>query len=112
MAEGQHRDILRVIEPGLWNLRMRDGSESERICLMNARPLIQLRHPALRCRQIVVNQDEDELTIQYACSGQGFGRTRLRIESPRLIQVETQGVAGKSPFDFAVEARRVGACNG
>ena len=49
-------------------------------------------------------------TVSYTCAGQGSGRTRLRLESARLVQVESSGIAGKLPFDFTAEARRVGSC--
>ena len=37
--------MLDRIEPGLWELKMRDGGRSERLCLNDGRRLIQLRHP-------------------------------------------------------------------
>jgi hypothetical protein len=50
-------------------------------------------------------------TVHYSCPGSGWGRTTVRVETPRLARVETQGIAGKAPFAFTAEARRVGACD-
>lgn len=111
-AEDLRLQALQRMEPGLWSLRLRGSSASERICLADGRRLIQLRHRRLSCRQVIVADDPDELTVHYTCPGQGFGRTHLRVESARLVQVESQGIAEKQPFDFAVEARRVGDCGG
>ena len=102
--------MLDRLEPGMWELRMREGGGVERLCLDDGRRLIQLRHPNLPCRQFVVEDDAVSVTVHYTCTGQGSGRTHLRFESPRLIQVESQGIAAKLPFDFVAEARRVGSC--
>ncbi|QGN56430.1 hypothetical protein GKE62_11510 [Novosphingobium sp. Gsoil 351] len=102
--------MLDRLDPGMWEIRMRDSRQSERVCLEDGRRLIQLRHPNLTCRQFVVEDEPGSVTIHYVCPGQGSGRTRLRFETPRLVQVESAGVASRLPFDFAAEARRVGDC--
>ena len=109
-AAAQGLATLGQLEPGLWELKMRDDGRSERICVPDARRLIQLRHPSASCRQIAVKDDPNSVTIHYSCAGRGTGRTRLRLESARLIQLETSGVADNLPFDVIAEARRVGAC--
>jgi|SRR5688572_24473866 hypothetical protein len=110
LAQGVQLAMLDRLEPGLWELRARDGGRTERVCLDDGRRLIQLRHPNLSCRQFVVEDEANAVTVHYTCNGQGSGRTHLRFESPRLVQIESQGVASKLPFDFAAEARRIGSC--
>lgn len=110
IAQGVQLAMLDRIEPGLWELKMRDGGRSERLCLDDGRRLIQLRHPQVACRQFVVEDATSAVTVSYSCTGQGTGRTRLRFESPRLIQLESSGIANKLPFDVVAEARRVGSC--
>ena len=102
--------MLDRLEPGMWELKMRDGGRSERLCLDDGRRLIQLRHPQVPCRQFVVEDAASAVTVSYTCTGQGSGRTRLRFESPRLVQIESSGIANKLPFDVIAEARRVGSC--
>jgi hypothetical protein len=72
--------------------------------------LIQLRHPNRVCRQFVVEDEPASVTVHYSCPGQGSGRTHLRFEAPRLVQIESQGFASQLPFDFEAEARRIGDC--
>ncbi len=110
LAQGVQLAMLDRIEPGLWELKMRDGGRSERLCLDDGRRLIQLRHPQAACRQFVVEDTAASVTVSYTCTGQGTGRTRLRFESPRLVQLESSGIANKLPFDVVAEARRVGSC--
>lgn len=110
LAQGVQLAMLDRLEPGMWELRARQGGRTERVCLDDGRRLIQLRHPNLPCRQFVVEDEATAVTVHYTCNGQGSGRTHLRFESPRLVQIETQGVASKLPFDFTAEARRIGSC--
>lgn len=110
-AQGVHLGMLDRLAPGLWEVRLHDGGQAERFCLENGRRLIQLRHPNLNCRQFVVEDGPVAVTVHYTCPGQGSGRTHLRFESPRLVQIESSGFASQLPFDFAAEARRVGDCD-
>ena len=110
IAQGVQLAMLDRLEPGMWELKMRDGGRSERLCLDDGRRLIQLRHPQVPCRQFVVEDAASAVTVSYTCTGQGSGRTRLRFESPRLVQIESSGIANKLPFDVIAEARRVGSC--
>jgi hypothetical protein len=109
-AQGLQLAMLDRLEPGLWELREHDGGGVQRICVDDGRRLIQLRHAGLPCRQLVAEDTAAAVTVHYSCPGQGSARTHLRFESPRLVQVESSGVAGKLPFDFSAEARRVGSC--
>lgn len=105
--------MLDQIEPGRWEIRLRDGSRrTYPICVDNGRKLIQLRHDALNCDRLIVDDQADEVTVQYTCRGRGYGRTNIRRETGRLVQIETQGIAEGLPFDFAAEARRTGDCGG
>ncbi len=103
--------MLDQLEPGRWEVRLRDGSaRASQVCLDNGRKLIQLRHEALICERLVVDDRPDQVTVQYTCRGRGYGRTTIRRETGRLVQIETQGIAEGLPFDFAAEARRMGDC--
>lgn len=103
--------MLDQLEPGRWEVRLRDGSgRTSQACLDNGRKLIQLRHEALICERLVVEDRADQVTVQYTCRGRGYGRTTIRRETGRLVQIQTQGIAEGLPFDFAAEARRMGDC--
>jgi hypothetical protein len=103
--------MLDRLEDGDWELRLRDEpGEPRRICLSDARRLIQLRHPGQSCASVVVEDTPDAVTVQYTCRGRGYGRTHIRREADNLVQIDSQGIARGSPFSFAAEARRVGSC--
>lgn len=104
--------MLDRLEPGRWELASRDGSRNrERICLRDARRLLQLQHAAGRCEQLVVDDSTTEVTVQYSCKGQGYGRTTIRRETNRLVQIESQGIADGLPFEFSAEGRYLGPCS-
>lgn len=112
-AQGQHRELtmLDQLSDGRWDLHSRGKpDEVQHLCLRNGRTLIQLRHPEQPCDRLVVEDQANSVTVQYTCKGRGYGRTRIKRESDRLIQLETQGIAGGLPFDFSAEGRRVGDC--
>lgn len=111
LAQGGTRlALFDRVESGLWEVRTRDGGGVQRICLNDTWRLIQLRHPGAACRQFVVEDGANAATVQYVCTGQGSGRTEVRFESPRLLQIASQGIAARAPFEITAEARRVGAC--
>ena len=112
-ASGQKQPLamLDQLERGRWELRMRDASGSiQSLCLGDGRRLIQLRHPLNSCERYIVDDSADDVTVQYTCRGRGYGRTHIRRETGRLVQIETQGIADGLPFNFVAEGRRVGDC--
>lgn len=112
-AHGQRPSLsmLDEIERGGWELRERGGDASVRnICLDNARRLIQLRHPGQPCSSVVVEDKADQVTVQYTCRGQGYGRTQIRRETNSLIQIDTQGIVNGLPFSYSAEGRKTGGC--
>ena len=104
--------MLDQLEVGRWELRERTASQSQRQCLPSGRRLIQLRHPGAHCDMFVVEDGSTQVVVQYTCQGHGYGRTRVRRETNRLVQIDSQGLADGLPFEFSVEARRIGDCTG
>jgi hypothetical protein len=99
------------IRPGGWQLRALDGSAPpRRICLTDPAELIQLRHPGASCSRFVLDNDASTATVHYTCTGAGYGRTTIKVETPELIRVESQGLINQAPFQVALEGRRVGSC--
>lgn len=110
LAQRAQLDGLAHLEPGLWEVRSRDRAQPpEQICIRDGRQLIQLRHRRQNCERFVVADRPNDMTIQYTCHGQGYGRTDIHRSSNRLVQIETQGIADGLPFHFAAEARWLAA---
>lgn len=99
------------IRAGEWQLRATDKSEPvRRVCMSDPAELVQLRHPGLPCSRFVVTNEPRQAAIHYTCTGAGYGRTTIKVETPDLIQIESQGLNNRAPFEITYEARRTGSC--
>lgn len=103
--------MLDRLEKGSWQLRERgkDGVALT-MCLGDARRMIQLEHPRANCSRYIIEDRPNSVTVHYTCPGAGHGRTTIRSETNRLVQIDTQGIAEGRPFSQAFEARRSGPC--
>jgi hypothetical protein len=103
--------MLDQLQSGTWEIRQcGTGTSIERLCVQDGRSLIQLRHRHPNCERQVVNDSTSEVAVQYTCREHGYGLTRIRKETDRLVQIDSQGVANGQPFSFLAEGRRVGDC--
>lgn len=110
-ARGAIPVALSRIEPGQWVLRDTDGSgELRRICVTDPNALIQVAHPRTMCSRFVIADDPNAAVVHYTCPGAGHGHTAIKVETPRLIQIETQGLLNGMPFQWSLEGRRIGTC--
>jgi len=103
--------MLDTLDRGGWEVRFRDGSSVRKVCVRTGREFIQLRHTEGGCNRFVVEDEATNVTVQYTCRGNGYGRTHIRKESGGLVQIDSQGIAGGQPFQFTAEARQTGSCN-
>jgi sarcosine oxidase gamma subunit len=100
-----------ALQPGQWTLRDRESpSESRSLCVTDTHALLQVRHGAAVCSRFVIASDAHMATVHYTCPGTGHGRTTIRVENPRLVQIETQGIVKNEPFSIMWEGRRTGEC--
>lgn len=103
--------MLDRLDPGRWEVRSREPGElPQRMCLAGGQRLIQLRHPDLACERFVIQDSLNEVVVQYTCKGRGYGRTHIRRETGRLVQIDSRGIANGLPFEFSAEGRRIGDC--
>jgi hypothetical protein len=99
------------LQPGQWALTVRDDpAESRSICIADPHALLQIEHSRASCSRFVIANSLREATVHYTCPGRGHGRTTVRTETPRLAQIETQGIVSGAPFSMVFEARRTGDC--
>ena len=102
--------MLARLESGQWELRGPGNRAIASLCLGNPIQLTQPQHGGVQCTRDVVAADADSITVNYACPGVGRGRTTIRFETPRLIQIDSQGLDRGTPFALRAEARRTGPC--
>lgn len=109
-AQSSALAMLSGLNKGEWTITFRDGTASQQICVRNGAELIQLKHSDQNCSRFVIEDNATEVTVQYTCRGNGYGRTTVRRETGALVQIDTQGIEGGRPFDLSAEARRTGSC--
>lgn len=110
-AQAPHMSLqaLDRLEPGLWRIEA-EGRPARTMCLSDPAALTQVVHEGPTCRRFVIANEPRSATVHYSCAAAGWGRTTVRVDNPREVQIRTQGISGRDPFDFAAEARRSGPC--
>lgn len=98
------------IELGEWSLRAPDGAQ-RRLCIADRWAVLQIMHGNTQCEHFVMENTPRATTIRYTCPNHGHGRTRITVDTPRVIDIDTQGVADGQPFSEQFEGRRIGNCN-
>lgn len=109
VAAGQPTS-LRGTSGGLWEISGLPGHGAVRQCVSSTRMLAQFEHRRESCPQAVINEAGDTTVIQYNCPSGGFGRSDVKVLTPRSLRIETQGISGGLPFHYTLQARRVGEC--
>jgi hypothetical protein len=100
----------RALQPGLWRIEVK-GQAPLLLCLANTEMLLQLEHRETLCPRFVIEDLPTRATVHYSCPNQGWGRTVLRIETPRATGIDTQGISNKTPFAYVASAHWQGNCS-
>lgn len=102
---------LAAAAPGLWELTGVQGAKTPvRECLASLAALGQYEHRAKSCKATTLSDNGKVTVINYTCGPSDFGRTSIKVITPRNLKVDTQGIADGLPFGYTIEARRVGEC--
>jgi len=102
---------LAETSPGLWELSgLPNSSSPVRQCMADTAALAALEHRGQRCKQVVVSDSPSTTVIDYTCASGGFGHSKLTLLTPRSLRIETQGISANYPFNYVIQARRIGDC--
>lgn len=97
---------------GVWELAGVPGARPARQCVADTTALAQFEHRAKNCTRVVISDSGPTAVIHYTCAGGGFGQSKMTVITPRSLRIETQGISGNLPFNYTLQARRVGDCDG
>lgn len=109
-ASTQQPGPLAALEPGRWTFTGPNGEAIGAVCLGDPLQLAEPQHVGAACSRQLLSGDAHSVTITYSCPGTGRGRTMLRLETPRLVQFDNQGIRGGLPFALRGAVRRTGPC--
>ena len=111
LAAAARPATLAETSPGLWEISgFPNPDTSAQKCVADTAALAALEHSGQNCKQVVISNTPSTTVIEYTCSGGGFGRTKLTLLTPRSLRIETQGISDKYPFNYVIQARRIGDC--
>lgn len=102
---------IALASPGLWELTgLPNAGAAARQCLANTGALARLEHRGQNCQETVISQSATTAVIHYTCANGGYGQTKVTMLTPRALRIETQGISENLPFNYKIQARRVGDC--
>lgn len=111
LAGAQRPAALAQTQGGMWEISGVPGSKAPaRQCVADPTALAQFEHRGRFCTRIVISDNPPSTVIHYTCPGAGFGRSKMTLITPRSIRIETQGISDSLPFNYVIQARRVGDC--
>ena len=94
---------------GLWQVD-RTGAKPVRICVPSTAALALFEHRNASCSRNVIRDSGSIATIRYTCAGGDFGQSDFTLLTPRSLRIATQGISANAPFNYVLQAHRVGDC--
>ncbi len=111
LGAAQRPTALAQTSPGVWEISGVPGTTAPaRRCLIDTAALSQVEHHGQSCTRVIVSDTPSTAVVHYTCTNGGFGHTEMTVLTPRSVRVQTQGISNGAPFNYVVQARRVGAC--
>ena len=102
---------LSKIAGGLWEVSGAPGSQTPvRQCFPDVQTLAQFEHRSRNCTRTVISDNGSSTVIGYRCGPSDFGQSQVDVVTPRSLRIATQGISGQLPFNYVIQARRVGDC--
>jgi hypothetical protein len=111
LTAAQQPSALGMTSAGEWELSGIPSAKGPvRECVADLAALAQYEHRANHCTRQVISDRGNSTVIQYSCGGAGFGRTQIDVLTPRSLRISTQGISDGLPFNYVLQARRIGDC--
>ena len=103
---------LKQIAGGLWEVSGAPGSQAPvRQCFPDVQALAQFEHRSRNCSRTVLSDNGNSTVISYRCGPADFGQSQVDVVTPRSLRIATQGISGQRPFNYVIQAHRVGDCD-
>jgi len=111
LSAAQPPPMLAQAQPGLWEISGMPGAKvPARQCLADVASLARFEHRSKACTAKVLKDSGSNSAVEYSCGRAGFGHSEIQIITPRSLRISTQGIADGLPFNYVLQARRVGDC--
>jgi hypothetical protein len=111
LTAAQRPAALAQASPGLWEISGAPGAKAPiRQCVADIAALGRFEHRARTCKSDIIRSNGSATVMTYECGGHGFGRSEISIITPRNLRIGTQGISDNLPFNYVLQARRIGDC--
>jgi hypothetical protein len=95
----------------MWEVSGAPGVEAPvRQCVGDVLSLAQYEHRSRTCSRSVVSEKGSSTVITYSCGPSDFGQSQIDVITPRSLRISTQGISDQLPFNYVIQAHRVGDC--
>jgi hypothetical protein len=102
---------LSHVPAGLWEITGAPGAQAPiRQCVADISALAQFEHRGRNCARSVISDNATSTLISYKCGAGDFGQSQLDVLTPRSLRISTQGISDQLPFNYVLQAHRVGDC--
>jgi hypothetical protein len=103
---------LTLAMPGMWEFTGLQGSQAPtRECVADLAVLARFEHRTSSCKVTLIKDEASATVADYSCAGGGFGHSEIEVVTPRSLRISTQGISGGLPFNYVLQARRLGDCS-
>lgn len=102
---------LAQVTGGLWEIQGAPGVQRPlRQCIADVLVLAQFEHRNRNCSRNVLTDRQSHTVINYSCGASDFGESEIDVITPRSLRISTQGISGQMPFNYVLQAHRIGDC--
>ncbi|MGE5564141.1 MAG: DUF3617 domain-containing protein [Bacillota bacterium] len=102
---------LAKVAGGMWEVSGAPGAQSPvRQCVADILALAQFEHRGRSCSRSVISDKGNSTVVSYSCGPSDFGQTQIDVVTPRALRISTQGISDQLPFNYVIQAHRVGDC--
>ena len=111
LIAAQQPSALSGSKIGQWELSAESGATPPtRECIADMLELARVEHRGKTCSVKIISDGPGSAVVQYSCGAAGFGRTQIDVITPRSLRISTQGISDSLPFNYVLQARRIGDC--
>ena len=110
LTAAQPVPTLADAHPGLWEISGSGGKVLARQCVAEIAALARFEHRGKLCSARILKSSGSSAAIEYSCGGAGFGHSDIAVLTPRSLRISTQGISDGLPFNYLLQARRIGDC--
>ena len=110
-GRGSHcRPVSLCRYAGLWRLAASGSQHPDRQCIAEMLMLAQFEHRTRICTRSIVSDHANRTVVNYSCGPSDFGQSQIDVITPRSPRISTQGISDLLPFNYVLQARRIGDC--